>query len=183
MLARGERPPTSFMDWWGGAMDADNKPNILLITTDQQHFRLMSCAGDPYVKTPNLDRLAADGVRFDLAYSPNPVCVPCRYSWMTGRMPSTFNGLETNLKGGGGRPKIRDCIETPCMGTLLRSAGYETVCGGKLHVEGGYSFTPDDDTSTSSLRVRRTSRAGRTFASSSATARLRSASETPAGVL
>ena len=124
----------------------DDRPNILLITNDQQHHRLMSCAGDTYVKTPNLDRLAASGARFDLAYSPNPVCVPCRYSMMTGRMPHVFGGLEDNWKRDRSRrPKMRDHIDTRPMGWMMRDAGYETAVGGKLHVEGGYSFTKEDE--------------------------------------
>ena len=124
------------------------QPNILLVTTDQQHFRLMSCAGDPYVHTPALDELAASGTRFGLAYSANPVCVPCRYSMMTGHMPHVFDGLETNRKRPDAeRPKMRDWIDSPAMGHLLRGAGYETAYGGKLHVEGPYSYTPvEEDT-------------------------------------
>ncbi len=120
--------------------------NLLLITVDQQHFRLMSCAGDPHVRTPNLDRLAGQGVRFDRAYSANPVCVPARYSLMTGHMPHRFRGLETNLKGGcEPHPVLRECVETPPMGWLLRQAGYETAMGGKLHVEGPYTYSPREE--------------------------------------
>ncbi|RLB96863.1 MAG: arylsulfatase, partial [Deltaproteobacteria bacterium] len=55
--------------------EVSNPPNILIITTDQQHARLMSCAGEEFVSTPNMDRLAASGVRFENAYCANPVCV------------------------------------------------------------------------------------------------------------
>jgi arylsulfatase A-like enzyme len=123
---------------------AMDRPNILLITTDQQHAALMSCAGDPYVKTPNLDRLADRGVRFERAYSANPVCVPCRYSFLTGRMPHVFNGMEHNYKGSRqDTPMIADCISTPTMGHIFRDAGYNTALGGKTHVEGPYGFSKE----------------------------------------
>jgi len=63
------------------------RPNILLITTDQEHHRLTHHAGDAYVRTPTLDRLAQEGMRFDQTYVANPVCVPARYSLLSGHMP------------------------------------------------------------------------------------------------
>ncbi len=119
----------------------NNKPNILLITTDQQHAKLMSCAGDKYVKTPSLDRLASQGVRFTKAYSPNPVCVPCRYSWSTGYMAHTFNGMEDNFKRNhSGLPKIDEYINTPTMGAIFKNAGYNVALGGKHHVGPEYDY-------------------------------------------
>ena len=57
---------------------AAERPNIILIYTDQQHANMMSCAGNPYVKTPAIDYLAGNGMRFTRAYTVNPVCVPAR---------------------------------------------------------------------------------------------------------
>lgn len=117
------------------------KPNILLITTDQQHARLMSCAGDASVKTPNLDKLAGLGVRFTKAYSPNPVCVPCRYSWFTGYMPHVFNGMETNCKRDpSGLPKINESIDSPTLGAIFKDAGYNVALGGKHHAGPEYDY-------------------------------------------
>ena len=125
-------------------VEKDSRPNILLITTDQQHARLMSCAGDPYVNTPNLDKLAASGMRFENAYSANPVCVPSRYSMISGYMPHVFDGLETNRQMTiNVKPVIADYINTPTMGTIFKEAGYETLYGGKLHVEGSRSLTKE----------------------------------------
>ena len=62
----------------------DGRPNILVITTDQQWAGAMSCAGNPYVQTPAMDSLACNGVMFEAAYTPNPICVPARTSYMTG---------------------------------------------------------------------------------------------------
>lgn len=58
--------------------------NVLFINSDQQRFDALSCAGSTIVSTPNLDRLAREGVRFSSAYTPSPVCVPARAAFMTG---------------------------------------------------------------------------------------------------
>ncbi|MCB0030437.1 MAG: sulfatase-like hydrolase/transferase, partial [Anaerolineales bacterium] len=60
------------------------RPNILLIMTDEHHRDVAGFAGDPLVQTPNLDRLAARGVRFDHATCANPVCTPSRMTMLTG---------------------------------------------------------------------------------------------------
>ena len=74
------------------------RPNILLILADQLSASMMSCAGNPYLGTPAMDSLAATGTRFDRAYCTNPVCVPSRFSLMTGRMPSEI-GLRSHVTG------------------------------------------------------------------------------------
>jgi len=63
------------------------QPNILLIFSDQHAQRVAGCYGDPIAETPHLDRLAANGVTFDNAYCPSPICVPSRMSMLTGRYP------------------------------------------------------------------------------------------------
>ena len=99
-------------------------PNILLITTDQQHHRLAGYAGDKFVSTPNLDRLAAGGKRFELTYPANPVCVPSRYAMLSGHMPHVFDGLEHNYKGRANeQPRIADYVDTPPMGKMSTSGG------------------------------------------------------------
>ncbi len=60
-------------------------PNLLILMSDEHQARAMSCAGHPLVKTPNLDALAARGVRFTNAYTPSPICVPARAAFATGR--------------------------------------------------------------------------------------------------
>jgi arylsulfatase A-like enzyme len=105
-------------------------PNILLIITDQQHAGMMSCAGNPHVKTPAMDRLAARGVRFDRAYCGNPVCVPSRFSMMTGVLPSRI-GMEKNA-----RADVPREILDHAMGNVFRNHGYSTVYGGKVHLPG-----------------------------------------------
>ena len=108
------------------------KPNILLILTDQQHAGMLSCAGNPHVKTPNLDRLARTGARFERAYCGNPVCVPSRFCMLSGTMPSRI-GMETNGEIGNDVPQA---VLDDAMGTALRRAGYRTAYGGKTHVPG-----------------------------------------------
>ena len=66
-----------------------SQPNILWICTDQQRFDTLGCTGNPFVDTPNLDRLARDGMLFRNAFCQNPVCTPSRASFLTGRYPRT----------------------------------------------------------------------------------------------
>ncbi|HEX29999.1 TPA: sulfatase, partial [Candidatus Poribacteria bacterium] len=65
------------------------KPNILWICSDQQRFDTLGCYGNPFVHTPNLDRLAKGGVLFEFCFSQSPVCTPSRASFLTGRYPRT----------------------------------------------------------------------------------------------
>lgn len=65
-----------------------NKPsNLLIIMSDEHQSGVMGCAGHPFIKTPNLDKLAARGTRFTNAYTPSPICVPARASFATGLYP------------------------------------------------------------------------------------------------
>jgi choline-sulfatase len=107
------------------------KPNILFIITDQQNATMLSCAGNEYLKTPGMDSIAAEGVRFERAYCTDPACVPSRFSMLTGRMPSAIG-----QRGNPSRhlPDIPEHIKQTAVGRLLRAAGYETVYGGKVHL-------------------------------------------------
>jgi choline-sulfatase len=112
------------------AAPAKQTPNILFIITDQQHAGMLSCAGNPYLKTPMMDSLAATGARFERAYCANPVCMPSRISMMTGVLPSRV-GVETNGKG---RAKVTPDILEHSLGRVFAKAGYDTVYGGKVHL-------------------------------------------------
>jgi arylsulfatase A-like enzyme len=104
------------------------KPNILVIMTDQQFADAMSCVmGNQYLKTPNMDKLAENGVRFTRAYSPNPLCVPMRSSMMTGRFPHQTGVLSND------EVQI-DAKQNVFLGKLFKEAGYETAYFGKWHV-------------------------------------------------
>jgi choline-sulfatase len=108
------------------------RPNVLVIITDQQSAGMMSCAGNQWLKTPNMDRLAAEGVRFDKAYSANPVCVPSRFVMFSGMMPSVI-GMEHN---GDDSKTVAQSILDNAMGSIFKRAGYRTVYGGKVHLPG-----------------------------------------------
>lgn len=106
----------------------DRQPNILFISTDQQHFDALSVLGNPYVRTPNMDALAARGILFRQSYCTNPLCGPARASYFTGRMPSE-TGVLGNIEG------YRD--DLPTMGEWFRRhSHYETIFSGKWHAGG-----------------------------------------------
>ena len=98
--------------------------NILFIMTDQFRFDAMGCAGNPIVQTPNLDRLAADGLRFTEAYTEVPVCVPARAGLITGQYPYRLGTFDNNPVS----------VEShPTLPRLLRSLGFVTMGVGKMH--------------------------------------------------
>jgi arylsulfatase A-like enzyme len=101
-------------------------PNIFIIMTDQQYGGAMSCAGNPELDTPAMDRLAEAGVRFDQTYCTYPLCIPARESLLTGRMPFELGYREW---GDPIDPRFHDQE----LGVLFREAGYDTAYAGKLH--------------------------------------------------
>tara|TARA_Y100000588_G_scaffold269877_1_gene285329 strand:+ start:217 stop:1635 length:1419 start_codon:yes stop_codon:yes gene_type:complete len=101
----------------------DDRPNILLITTDQQRGDCLGIEGHPVLQTPYLDWVAASGVRFNHAYSACPVCVPARRTMITGRSAPN-HGLMMN----GNAP-----LPFPTLPGELGKAGYETHLVGKGH--------------------------------------------------
>ncbi len=106
--------------------------NVLLIITDQQHAGMMSCTGNRWLETPAMDSLASRGVRFERAYCGNPVCVPSRFSMMTGVLPSRI-GMDRNRPAAYPVPPE---ILQDSLGHAFRRAGYQTVYGGKVHLPG-----------------------------------------------
>ena len=104
---------------------SENKPmNLLIILSDQHSKRMLGCYGNDRVKTPNLDRLAAEGVRFDNAYCNSPICVPSRAAFATGNYASR-NGYWDNACAYGG--------EVRSWGGRLHGEGYPVTTIGKLH--------------------------------------------------
>jgi len=111
---------------------AEDQPNILLIITDQQSATMMSCTGNAWLDTPAMDGLSATGVRFEKAYAANPVCVPSRFSLLSGRYPT-----EIGMRHNSSRPLSgTERIVGDAAGHVLYRAGYETVYGGKVHLPG-----------------------------------------------
>lgn len=117
----------------------NNRPNILYIFTDQQTAEALSCAGNPDVKTPSMDRLAKEGVRFDNAYCACPLSTPSRSSMMTGATPAQLNIQANNTP-------LNEPFASQTLGNLLNNAGYDCVYAGKWHApeasipDGKYGF-------------------------------------------
>jgi len=105
----------------------NNRPNIIFILTDDQRFDVISCVGHPWVKTPNMDRLAAEGVLFKNAFVTTSLCSPARASFLTGCYVHT-HGAFFNAKNDPD-PNL------PIFPQLLQTSGYETAFIGKWHLE------------------------------------------------
>lgn len=101
-----------------------SKPNLLLLMSDQHRADWMGCDGNSAVKTPNLDRLSAEGVRFRHAYSSTPTCTPARAGLLTGMSPWRHGML------GYGRVAASYPAEMP---RVLGASGYHTLGIGKMH--------------------------------------------------
>jgi arylsulfatase A-like enzyme len=103
---------------------AQERPNLLLLMSDQHRGDCLGADGNPIIQTPNLDRLAAGGVRFRCAYSSTPTCTPARAALLTGMSPWSHGML------GYGAVAAHYPVELP---QLLRNAGYSTLGIGKMH--------------------------------------------------
>ena len=106
-------------------MPADSRPNIVLIMADQQRADAMGCAGNDIIRTPNIDRLAAEGVRFGRAFSQGPLCMPARWSLLTGRYVRDHGVFENDWDM---------TQDIPNLAQRLQEAGYYTSCIGKMHL-------------------------------------------------
>ena len=102
-----------------------DRPNILLITSDQQHWNTLGCQ-NPEIQTPHLDRLAAEGTLFTRAYCPNPTCTPTRASIITGLYPSQHGAYSLGTK-------LLESVHT--VGEDFQAAGYRTALVGKAHFQ------------------------------------------------
>jgi arylsulfatase A-like enzyme len=109
----------------GSLLAQAKRPNIVLILTDQQSISALGAAGNRHLKTPNLDRLAGEGTRFENSWCASPVCSPARSSLVTGCYPTT-TGVVYN--GNHLAPDV------PTIGEILQAAGYETAWAGKWHL-------------------------------------------------
>lgn len=125
----------------GSLVAAEPKPNIVLILADDLGYGDLRCYNDEAkVPTPNLDRLARDGMRFIDAHSPATVCTPTRYSLMTGQMAFRVPRGGTVFTGAGGPSLISAGRLT--LPAMLRQQGYSTAAVGKWHV--GLTFRDKD---------------------------------------
>lgn len=105
----------------------DARPNILYILCDQLAATAVGHAGNGHVRTPAIDRLAAEGVRFERAYCAYPLCTPTRASIFSGRYPHEA-GVPWNDHG------IDESLRDAELGNILGRAGYDCAYGGKWHV-------------------------------------------------
>jgi arylsulfatase A-like enzyme len=118
-----------------------SQPNILIFLTDDQGYGDLSCMGQTDFRTPHLDRLAAQGVRFTNWYSNSPVCSPSRAALLTGRYPGNA-GVRAILAGhrtAAGLPQ-----EVPTLAAALKQGGYATALIGKWHLGLAPGSRPND---------------------------------------
>jgi arylsulfatase A len=128
-----------------------SKPNIVLVFADDLGINDLSCYGRNDHRTPNLDRLSSQGMRFTCAYTAQPICSPSRAALMTGKCPARLN-LTNYLPGRPDAPSQRLLqpriegqlpLEELTIAELLKNAGYVTGLFGKWHL-GGPGFEPID---------------------------------------
>lgn len=106
------------------------QPNILFILTDQQRADTIGALGNDAIRTPNLDRLVAEGTVFERAYTPAPVCVPARHALVTGRSPHRTGVVDNREAPATLHPSFMEAVA---------SRGYQTHGVGKMH------FVPEND--------------------------------------
>jgi arylsulfatase A-like enzyme len=123
---------------------AANKPNIIFLLTDDMGYGDVGCYGGRFVPTPNIDRLAREGIRFTQFYVPSPVCSPSRTGLLTGMCPARWritNYLQT--RAGNRASEQVDFVDpkAPSIARVLKRAGYATGHFGKWHMGGGRDVT------------------------------------------
>jgi len=122
-------------DWTCGAMTSKNKPNVILIMTDDQGYGELGCHGNPILKTPNLDKLYAESTRFT-AFHVSPTCSPTRASLMAGR--HEFRSGVTHTY----RERERMSLDAVTIAEVLSKAGYKTGVFGKWHLGDEEPYQP-----------------------------------------
>jgi len=132
------------------AAHAATRPNVVFILADDLGWMDLSCYGSPFCETPNIDRLAKEGVRFTQAYTAASICSPTRSSIMTGKVP-VRTGITDYIPGLSSegrklvtrRTKTELALEEVTIGEAFREGGYETFYAGKWHL-GGKGFEPSE---------------------------------------
>ncbi len=122
------------------SLNAQQRVNIILVLIDDMGYGDLSCYGNPHIRTPNIDRLAEEGIRFEQFYVGSPICSPSRVAITTGQYParhrihSFLNSRERNRERG-----MRDFLDpsVPVVARVLQEAGYATAHFGKWHMGGG----------------------------------------------
>ncbi len=129
----------------GRAFGARGRPNILFIMTDQHRLDAMGAYGNRVIRTPNLDKLASQGMRFTHYYIAAFPCSPSRASILTGRYAERHGVIQNNIK-------LDENI--PTLGTELSRAGYRTAWVGKWHLGGPWKYEPPEQPGTEPRLVR-----------------------------
>lgn len=134
------------------AQAAPNRPNIVFILADDYGWTDTSFNGSKFYETPNLDRLAREGMVFTDGYSASPVCSPTRSAIMTGKYPARLH-ITSHLQGASNRfhftrvlqpnARLELALEETTIAEVLGKAGYRTACIGKWHL-GAKGFLPGD---------------------------------------
>ncbi|WP_372751874.1 sulfatase [Labilibaculum sp.] len=121
-----------------GCSQSPKSPNVIIFFTDDQGYEDVGCFGSPLIKTPNLDQMAKDGVRFTDFYSASSVCSPARAALLTGCYPPRVDVprvLWPNLEGGLPTEEIT-------IADMLKQKGYATACIGKWHLGDQPQYLP-----------------------------------------
>jgi len=113
----------------------NERPNIIFILADDLGAGDLQCTGHPYAKTPNLDKLADNGIRFERAYMAGSWCAPSRYGLMSGQYPARYFDKTHNIRA-----------DEPTVTQVLKDAGYKTGHFGKWHIteRNNKTVTPED---------------------------------------
>jgi arylsulfatase A-like enzyme len=132
---------------WTGPVHAEEapRPNVVVIFADDLGYGDLGCFGHPTIRTPNLDRMAAEGMKLTQFYSGACVCTPSRAALLTGRLPAR-SGMCSDTRrvlfpnSGGGIP-----ADETTLAEALKAAGYETHCVGKWHLGHLPQFLPTNN--------------------------------------
>lgn len=124
-----------FQSVFGQAPQAVRPPNVLVIINDEHNASVVGCYGNKVVQTPNIDRLAASGVRFTAAYTNSPLCVPCRLSFTAGKYISRVGAWNNDSE--------LPSADYPSIARVMTAAGYDSILCGKMHYDATrrYGFT------------------------------------------
>lgn len=119
-----------------------SRPNIIFVLADDLGYSELGCYGNTFNETPNLDKLAAEGVRFTSAYASAPVCSPYRAALMTGQYPARV-GITDYL-----RPDAAGHLDTNyvTLAEMFQNNGYQTGIVGKWHLSGYLNHQAPEET-------------------------------------
>ena len=120
---------------WTAAGDPPKRPNILVIMSDEHNASVLGRYGNSIVRTPNLDRLAIQGIVFERAYTNSPLCVPSRLAFTAGKYISRIGAWNNDCR--------LPTSDYPALPRIMNAAGYESFLCGKMHYDATcrYGFT------------------------------------------